>query len=105
MLLSLLNVIMSNWIDFALYERAVRLVREHRVEYLSNARALAAVARQEGVGAQSLHRWVVRTDIDAGDRDGRTSVEHESVFVQKRRRSRFELHSGFRHRASGTAII
>lgn len=66
-------------IDPALRERAVRLVREHRAEYPSNAKAIAAVARQEGVGAESLRRWVVQADIDAGDRDGQTSEEHAEI--------------------------
>lgn len=43
---------MPKKIDSALRERAVRLVREHRAEYPSNAKAIAAVARQEGVGAE-----------------------------------------------------
>ncbi len=69
---------MPKKIDAALRERAVRLVREHRAEYHSTAKAIAAVARQEGVGAESLRRWVVQADIDAGDRDGQTSEEHNN---------------------------
>jgi transposase len=45
-------------------------VLEHRAEYPSTAKAIAAVARQEGVGNESLRRWVVQADIDAGVRDG-----------------------------------
>ena len=70
---------MPKKIDAALRERAVRLVREHRAEYPSTAKAIAAVARQEGVGSESLRRWVVQADIDAGDRDGQTSVEHAEI--------------------------
>ena len=66
-------------IDPALRERAVRLVREHRAEYSSTAKAIAAVARQEGVGEESFARWVVQADIDAGDRDGQTSEEHAEI--------------------------
>ena len=46
---------MPKKIDPALRERAVRLVLEHRSEYPSNAKVIAAVARQECVGAESLH--------------------------------------------------
>jgi len=74
-----LDVIMPKKIDPALRERAVRLVREHRAEYPSTAKAIAAVARQEGIGAESLRRWVVQADIDAGDRDGQTSEEHAEI--------------------------
>ncbi len=70
---------MPKEIDPALRERAVRLVREHRAEYPSNAKAIAAVARQEGVGAESLRRWVLQADIDAGEREGQTSEEHAEI--------------------------
>lgn len=70
---------MPKKIDPALRERAVRLVLEHRAEYPSNAQAVAAVARQEGVGAESLRRWVIRAEIDAGDRDGQTSEEAAEI--------------------------
>ena len=59
---------MPKKIDLALRERAVRLVREHR-----------AAARQERVGAESLRRWVLQADIDAGDRDGQASEEHAEI--------------------------
>lgn len=56
-------------------ERAIRLVREHRSEYPSTAQAIQAVARQEGVGKETLRRWVYQADIDAGDAKGQTSDE------------------------------
>ena len=70
---------MPKKIDPALRERAVRLVREHRAEYPSTTAAVAAVARQEGVGHESLRRWVAQADIDAGDRDGVTSEEAAEI--------------------------
>lgn len=70
---------MPKKIDPALRERAVRLVRDHRGEYPSTAAAIAAVARQVGVGAESLRRWVVQADIDAGQRQGLTSEEHAEI--------------------------
>lgn len=45
----------------------------------SNAKAIEAVARQEGVGPESLRRWVLQADIDAGDREGQTSEEHAEI--------------------------
>lgn len=70
---------MPKKIDPALRERAVRLVLEHRSEYPSNAKVIAAVARQECVGAESLQRWVIQAEIDAGDRGGQTSEEHAEI--------------------------
>jgi transposase len=71
--------VMPKKIDPALRERAVRLVREHRSEYPSLTAALAAVARQVGVGHESVRRWVLQADIDDGTRDGVTSVEHAEI--------------------------
>lgn len=70
---------MPKKIDPALRERAVRLVLDHRGEYPSTSQAIAAVARQEGIGAESLRRWVAQADIDAGVRDGQTSAEAAEI--------------------------
>lgn len=70
---------MPKRIDPVIRERAVRLVREHRSEYPSQAKAIHAVARQEGVGTESLRRWVIQAEIDAGARDGQTSEEHAEI--------------------------
>lgn len=70
---------MPKKIDPVLRERAVRLVLEYRAEYPSTAKAIVAVARQEGVGVESVRRWVAQTDIDAGDREGRTSEEDAEI--------------------------
>ena len=66
---------MPKKIDPDLKTRAVRLVLEHRSEYSTTTAAVAAVAKQAGVGKESLRRWVAQADIDAGDRPGVTSVE------------------------------
>jgi len=63
----------------ALRDRAVRLVREHRSEYPSLTAASAAVARQIGVGHESVRRWVLQADIDEETRDGVTSVDHAEI--------------------------
>lgn len=70
---------MPRKIDPALRDRAVRLVREHRLEYPSLTAASAAVARQVGVGHESVRRWVMQADIDDGTRDGVTSLDHAEV--------------------------
>ena len=70
---------MPKRIDTALRERAVRLVREHRSEYPSLTAASAAIARQVGVGHESVRRWVLQADIDDGTRDRVTSVEHAEI--------------------------
>ena len=47
---------MPKKVDPALRERVVRLVREYRSEYPSSTAASASVARQVGVGYESVRR-------------------------------------------------
>ena len=79
---------MPKKIDSALRDRAVRLVREHRSEYPSLTAASAAVARQVGVGHESVRRWVLHADIDDGTRDGVTSVESAEIKKLKAEKTR-----------------
>jgi transposase len=72
---------MPKKINQQLRERAVRLVREHRAEYSSTTAAAEAVARQLGVGKESVRRWVVQADIDGGLRAG--SASEESAEIRK----------------------
>lgn len=71
-------------------ERAVRLVHEHRAEYSSTTAAAAAVARQLGVGAESVRRWVVQSEVDGGIRAGVTSEEHAEINRLRARVRRLE---------------
>lgn len=57
-------------VDPVVRDRAVRLVRGYRAECPSTARAIEVAAREEGVGCESLRRWVLQADIGAGDRAG-----------------------------------
>ena len=66
---------MPKRIDDEVKARAVRLVAEHQREYSSLTAACVAVAKQVGVGKESVRRWVAQADIDAGRRDGVTSEE------------------------------
>ena len=80
---------MPKKIDPALRKRAVRLVREHRSEYPSLTAASAAVARQVGVGHESVRRWwVSQADIDDGTGDGVTSAERAEIKRLKAENSR-----------------
>ena len=70
---------MPKMIDPELKARAVRLVSEHRGEYPNLTAASQAVAKQVGVGKESVRRWVIQAEIDAGHRDGVTSEESEEI--------------------------
>ncbi len=54
---------MPKMIDPELKARAVRLVTEHVSEYPSLTAAAAAVAKQLGVGKESVRRWVIQAQV------------------------------------------
>ena len=58
-----------------LKERAVRLVEQTRAEGGDEVGMIARVARQLGVGDQSLRNWVRQAEIDSGRRQGLSSDE------------------------------
>ena len=70
---------MPKIIDPELKARAVRLVTEHQSEYPSVTAAAAAVAKQLGLGKETVRRWVVQAQVDTGERDGTTTEELAEV--------------------------
>lgn len=70
---------MPRKIDPELRARAVRLVTEHQQDYPSMTAAAEAVGKQLGVSTESVRRWLVQAQVDAGDREGITSVEREEI--------------------------
>ena len=81
---------MPKKINPQLKERAVRLVLEHQGEYSSLTAAAEAVARQLGVGKESVRRWVVQAEVDGGVRAGATSEEHAEIKRLKAKVRRLE---------------
>ena len=59
--------------------RAVRMVLEHRDDYPSVRAAAGAVAKQLGLGRETVSRWVRQAEIDSGAKPGMTSEEHEQI--------------------------
>lgn len=70
---------MPKKIESALRERAVRMVTEHQQEYPSLTAACEAVARQVGVGKESVRRWVVQDQVDSGHRPGVTTSGDDQI--------------------------
>ena len=70
---------MPKKIDEELKARAVRLVNDHLGEYSSVTAASAVVAKQLGVGKESVRRWVVQAQVDGGQRQGVTTEELAEV--------------------------
>ncbi len=64
---------MPKKIDPEVQARAVRLVADHLSEYSSLTAASAVVAKQVGVGRETVRRWVMQAQIDGGQRGGVSS--------------------------------
>ena len=65
-------------------ERAVGLVAETIAESGERHGAVTKVARQLGVGTESLRTWLRQAEIDAGTRAGLSSEECERLRVLER---------------------
>ena len=62
-----------------LRERAVRMVREATAEGGESFGVVTRVARQLGIGVESLRNWVKQAEIDGGQRPGVTSEERRRI--------------------------
>ena len=60
-------------------ERAVRLVHEAIAESGERVGAVTRVARQLGIGPESLRNWVKQAEIDSGKRPGTTTAEQRRI--------------------------
>ena len=65
-------------------ERAVRMVREVIAESGERVGAVTRVARQLGIGPESVRNWVKQADIDSGKRPGITSAEQQRIVELER---------------------
>ena len=70
-----------------LRERAVRMVQEARRADPQDRNAISRVARQLGVGAESLRTWVHQADVDDGARPG-VSTEDKARIAELERELR-----------------
>ena len=87
-------------IDPKVKERCVRLVLDHLLEYPTLTAAAEAVARREGVGKESVRRWVIQAQIDGGQRQGATSEELAEIKELKAKVRRLEEDNEILRRAS-----
>ena len=70
-----------------LRERAVRLVAEamERGDYRTEFEAIRTIAGQLGIGsAETLRKWVRQTEVDHGQRPGKTSEDIAEIKALKK---------------------
>ena len=65
-------------------DRAVRMVIEHQADYDSQWAAMNSIAAKIGCTAETLRKWVRRTERDQGLREGVTSSERERLKALER---------------------
>jgi transposase len=60
-------------------ERATRMVLDRLSEYPSVWAAAQGLGPKLGVGEETLRKWVLQAQVDAGDRSGPSSTELEEI--------------------------
>jgi transposase len=60
-------------------ERATRMAVDRLGEYGSAWAAAQALGPKLGVGPETLRKWIVQAQVDAGDRSGPSSDELEEI--------------------------
>ena len=65
-------------------ERAVRMVHEAIAERGGRQGAVPRIARQLGIGVESLRAWVKQAEIESGQRPGVTTAEQRRIVELER---------------------
>ena len=60
-------------------DRAVRMVLEHEKEYDSRWAATVSIATKIGCTPETLRKWLLRAEVDSGQRAGLTSADRARI--------------------------
>ena len=74
---------MPKKIDPAVRERVLRMAADHRGEYATPTALAKVIAARERIGVETVRRWIVQAEIDAGDRPGVSSQESAEIKALK----------------------
>jgi transposase-like protein len=74
----------SNKFSAEIWERAVRMVREHRDEYPSQWSSIESIAPRISCASQTLPGWVKRDEVDSVGREGVITSGRDRLKAQER---------------------
>ena len=66
------------------HERAVRMVRAHEGEHISQWSAIQSIAAKIGCSGETLRNWVRQSERDQGVHPGQTTDERERIKALER---------------------
>ena len=92
---------MPKKIDPKVKERCLQQMLEHVSEYPNPTAAAEVIAKRNGVGAETVRRLWVQSQIDGGQRRGATTEELTEIRDLKTRVRRLEEDNDILRRASG----
>ena len=81
---------MPKKMDFAVRERVMRMVAEHRLEYATPTALARVIAARERLGVETVRRWIVQGEVDVGIRPGVSGIEHAEIKALKAQVRRLE---------------
>lgn len=87
-------------IDPKVKERCVQQMLEHVSEYPNPTAAAEVIAKRNGVGTESVRRWFLQAQVDAGQRRGATTEEIAEIKDLKAKVRRLEEDNDILRRAS-----
>lgn len=91
---------MPKKIDPKVKERCIQQMLEHVAEFPNPTAAAEAVAKRNGVGAETVRRWFLQAQVDTGQRRGATSEEIAEIKDLKAKVRRLEEDNDILRRAS-----
>ena len=91
---------MPKKIDPKVKARCVQQMLEHVAEFPNPTAAAEAVAKRNGVGAETVRRWFLQAQTDTGQRRGATSEELAEIKDLKAKVRRLEEDNDILRRAS-----
>ena len=86
-----------------LRERAVRMVAETIAETGERWGVVARVARQLGIGEQTLRNWVHQAESDAGARQGLTTEEKSRIAELEKENRELKMEREFLGKAAASS--